>query len=92
MIDAKTIRLSMRISHDKLDGDIQRNIDTCLLDLKRVGVDTAKESELLDKACELYCKWQCDYMGKGEQHEKNYNALRDALSLSREYRERNDGE
>ena len=81
------IKLSMRISHTSLDTDIQRNIETCLLDLKRVGVDISEESNLLIKACELYCKWQYDYQGKGIQFENNYNALRDSLSMSGDYRE-----
>ena len=84
MLDA--IKLSMRITHTKLDSDIQRNIDSCLLDLGRVGVDTS-ESELVTKACELYCKWQYDYHQKGEQYEKNYNNLRDAMSMSGDYKE-----
>ena len=45
------IKLSMRISHTALDSDIQRNVDACLLDLERVGVDKTKKSELLTKAC-----------------------------------------
>lgn len=81
------IKLSMRISHDKLDTDIQRNIDTCLRDLARVGVDSSNEADfMLRRACELFVKWQYDYCGKGEQYQKNYEALRDALSMSEEYR------
>ena len=80
------IKLSMRITHDMLNSDIQHNIDACLLDLGRVGVNTTVESELLTKACELYCKWQYDYNQKGEQYEANYNKLRDAMSLCAEYR------
>ena len=30
------IKLSMRISHDKLDNDIDANINACLCDLSRV--------------------------------------------------------
>ena len=86
MITAKEIRESMRISHEKLDKDIQRNIDTCLLDLERAGVDGGDENRLLDKACELYCKWQYDYQGKGEQYRDHYEKLRDVMSLSEGYR------
>ena len=80
------IKLSMRISHTALDSDIQRNVDACLLDLERVGVDKTKKSELLTKAFELYCKWQYDYMGKGEQYQKNYEKLRDSMSLAGDYK------
>ena len=69
------IKLSMRISHDKLDADIQRNIDACFLDLERVGVDSSLDSALLIRACELFCKWQYDYCGKGERYQKNYESI-----------------
>lgn len=79
------IKKSMRISHSSLDDDIQRNINACLLDLERVGVYKSKETELLTKACELYCKWQYDYQGKGEQFQANYEKLRDSMSLAGDY-------
>lgn len=84
MINEAEIRKNMRISHTSLDNEIKRNIDTCLLDMKRVGVNI-KDDELINKACELYCKAQFDYLGKGEQFQKNYEQLRDALSLTEGY-------
>ena len=50
------IKLSMRISHDKLDNDIDANINACLRDLSRVGVATdGKENDpLIVKSAELY--------------------------------------
>lgn len=80
MMDA--IKKALRISHNMLDDDIQRNIDACLLDLERVGVDTSAQDGLLIKACELYCKAEYDFAGKGELFKKNYEALRDALSVA----------
>lgn len=79
------IRKSMRITHNALDDDIQRNIDTCLLDLERVGVDITKESELKIKACELYCKSEFDYQGKGDIYKKKYEDLRDSMSMAGDY-------
>lgn len=79
------IKKSMRIQHDELDDEIQRNIDTALLDMSRVGVNVDKESRLIDKACELYCKYQFNYGGKGEEYKANYEQLRDALSLAGDY-------
>lgn len=86
------IKLSLRIFHAKLDPDITTNIEACMLDLRRVGVDEAvasKESEdaLIIKAAELYCKWQYDYNGKGDQFQKAYENLRDAISLCEPYAE-----
>lgn len=96
------VKLAMRINHNSLDSDIQRNIDSCVEDLVRVGIqpyqkdengeyvivddaNVLKEDELITKACELYCKWQYDYMGKGERFEKNYSCLRDAMSMGGDY-------
>ena len=81
------IKLSMRISHNKLDTDIQRNIDACMLDLERVGVCISKPSELLTKAAELYCKAEYDYLGKGDKFRANYNNLRDSMSMSGDYKD-----
>lgn len=80
------IKKSLRISHALLDDDIQRNIDACLLDMGRVGVDSAKDTELLTKACELYCKWQYDFQGKGDRYQNNYESLRDSMSLAGDYK------
>lgn len=96
------IRTALRISHTKLDDDIKSNIETALLDMKRLGIDTFKRDEegeivskdylpelkdvLVEKAVELYCKASFDFQGKGEQYQKSYEALRDSLSLSGEYK------
>lgn len=86
MITAEEIRKSMRISHTGLDEEIRRNMNTCLLDMERVGVKTDTENTLIDKACEFYCKSQFDYQGKGDAYRKNYENLRDAMSLTEGYR------
>lgn len=86
MIGIEEIKKSMRITHDKLDDEIERNVNTALHDLRRVGID-AKDSNLIDKACELYVKAQLDYQGKGDQFIRNYEALRDAISLSGTFQE-----
>ena len=84
------IKVSMRITHDKLNSDIQRNIDACMLDLRRVGVgeasaDPTNDDALIVKAAELYCKWQYDFNGKGDQFKQAYESLRDAISLCDTY-------
>lgn len=81
MISAEQILQSMMIKHDKFDSNIKRYIDTCLQEMQMAGVNIKKESNLLDTACEFYCKWKLDYMGQGERYEKAYKDLRDAMSL-----------
>ena len=96
----KKIRTTLRISHAKLDDDIKSNIETALLDMKRLGIETFKRDKegeivlkdsqkelkdaLVEKAVE--CKASFDFQGKGEQYQKSYEALRDSLSLSGEYK------
>lgn len=80
------IKLSMRISHDLLDGSFQSSIDACKEDLQRVGVVVEPATEystgdLIGRACELFVKADNDYQGKGEQFRQHYEALRDSLSL-----------
>lgn len=84
MTNVERIRTSMRITHTHLDEEIEKNINTALRDMRRVGV-CVKDDDLTDKACELYVKAQFDYQGKGDQYQKNYEALRDAMSLSGTY-------
>ena len=86
MISAAEIRKSMRISHSALDNDIERDINAARLDMSRVGIDEKKDNALIDKAIELYCKAQFDYLGKGEQFHKAYDKMIDSMALSEDYR------
>ena len=88
------IKQALKITIDAFDDEIKSNIDTALLELSRVGVDvtdltnaSTNVDNLIIKACELYCKWQFNFMGKGEQFEKNFEQLRDALSVTSKYKE-----
>lgn len=91
MLDA--IKLSMRITHDKLDADITSTIDAALLDMGRVGInvseikpaDKSTYDALEQKCVEFYCKWLFDYLGKADAWQKAYAALRDAMSLCGDY-------
>lgn len=90
MISAEQIRKKMRISHNHRDEDISSNMDAARLDMSRVGISLNKDNALIDKAIELYCKAQFDYLGKGEQFQENYEQLRDAMSMAEQYREDED--
>lgn len=91
MISVEDIKKSMRIKHDLLNSEITRNINTALLDMSRVGVNSKMDDSLMDKACELYCKAEFDYQGKGEEYRKKYESLRDSLSLAGKYKEHGGG-
>ena len=80
------VKANLRISGNALDVDIQDDIDAALMDLQRVGIDISDQSQpLIVKAVKLYCRWQQDYMGKGEQYYKAYTGLMQALSLAGDY-------
>lgn len=82
------IKKAIRRNHDLLDDDLQLNIDAAIDDLKRVGVvieDNSDQDKILIKAVELYVKSQIDYHAKGVEFQKNYEKLRDALSLCAKY-------
>ncbi len=80
------VKANLRITSAALDEDIQCDIDAALMDLERVGIDTSDQSQpLIVKAVKLYCRWQQDYMGKGEQYCKAYTGLMQALSLAGDY-------
>lgn len=88
------IKKALRLSSAAFDTDIRSNIDTALLELSRVGVNvsnlsnaSADANRLIAKACELYCKWQFNFMSKGEQFQSNFEQLRDALSVTSQYTE-----
>lgn len=86
MIKAEEIRKKMRISNTKNDDDIDDNIKAARLDMSRVGIAESKDDALTDKAIELFCKAQFDYLGKGEQFQVRYEKLRDSMSLAEKYR------
>lgn len=82
------LRLSdedIELTHEAID-----NLFACMSELERVGIDTNTRKPLIRKAAELYLKWQWDYLGKGERFEKSFCDLRDAMSLTESYLERDD--
>ena len=90
------IKDSMRISLYQLDQEILEKIESCALDMERAGIQPfyvgngiinreKLKDKLVEKAAELYCKWQADFQGKAEQYEKAYNSLVNSLSLCGDY-------
>lgn len=88
-----SVKMTLRISHNKLDDDISQHISACLDDMKRLGiaipddVEDVADMPLLFSAVKIYCMAQFDFLNKGEQYKKGYESLRDTLSLSSNYRE-----
>lgn len=88
-----SVKTALRISHGKLDDDISQHISACLADMKRLGISVPDDIEevndipLVFAAVKIYCMAQYDFLNKGEQYKKQYEKLRDTLSLSGNYRE-----
>ena len=88
------IKTSLRITHNKLDDEIEQHIQACLADMKRVGVavpcppffEFSDNNPLIFAAIQLYCKAQYNFLGKGEEFKKGYESLRDVLSMSSGYK------
>lgn len=85
-LSLEKIKKDLRISHSKLDEDIQDNIEACKLDLKRVGIDVNKSNVLLEKSIKLFLRWQYNFENQADRYRNAYESLRNALSLCEDYR------
>lgn len=81
------VKLDLRISHSKLNADIQDNIDACLKDLDRVGIADNDTDPLVIKAVKLYCRWHYNFENQADRYMKAYKMLRNAISLSEGYQD-----
>lgn len=81
------IKLALRISHSKLDSDIQADIDACQQDLKICGIVHAPENDpLIFNAIKLYCRSvYTDDPAKAAEYLKRYEALKDCLRMAEGY-------
>lgn len=81
------IKLALRIRHDKLDDDIQGEVDACLADLHVCGVTYADETDpLMLNAIKLWCRSVfTDDPVKGAEYLRRYNALKSCLMMAEGY-------
>ena len=87
MTTLEKIKLNLRTRHDKLDEDIQADIDAALADLRMHGVIHKDESDpLIFNAVKLYCK-SCyiDDVAKSSEYRQRYFTLRDCLKVAEGY-------
>lgn len=87
MTTLEKIKLSLRISHSKLDEDIQTDIDACMADLSVHGITYAKPDDpLIINAVKLYCKaLYTDDVAKASAFSERYKELRDCLKAAEGY-------
>lgn len=81
------VKKALHVRNSQNDDDIQRTIDACLADLRRVGIKT-EESEtdpLIFSLVVNYSRANYNEDGDGEIWRKNYERQRDAVSMCEEY-------
>ena len=87
MTTLEKIKLAIRISHSKLDDDIQADIEACLADLRICGIVYAQESDpLIFNAIKLWCRsLYTDDTAKGAEYLKRYESLKSCLMNAEGY-------
>lgn len=87
MTTLEKIKLAIRISHNKLDEDIQADIDACLADLRVCGIIHAEESDpLILNAIKLWCRsLYTDDTAKAAEWQRRYDALKACLMNAEGY-------
>ena len=93
------IKTSIRISHTKLDGDIEDTILAALKDLQVCGItappaeDPGSLDPLILNAVKLYCKAEyTDDPGKVAEFQRRYDSMKSSLMMAEGYREVRSGE
>lgn len=81
------IKLAIRRSHNKLDEDLQADIEFAKADLRRVGIVHADEADpLIFNAIKLYCRsTNTDDPAKAAEWLRRYEELRACLQLAEGY-------
>ena len=87
MTTLEKIKLAIRISHTKLDEDIQADIDACMADLRVCGIIHATEADpLIFNAIKLWCKsLYTDDTAKSAEWQRRYDALKACLMNAEGY-------
>lgn len=87
MTTLEKIKLALRRSHDKLDADLQADIDAALADLRLVGITHAGEEDpLILNAVKLYCRsTNTDDPTKAAEWLRRYEELKACLMLAEGY-------
>lgn len=81
------IKQSIRRTHDKLDDDLQADIDACVADLVVAGVIYADVTDpLIYNAIKLWClSLNTDDPTKATEYLKRYEALKASLMMAEGY-------
>lgn len=82
------VKTSLRISHNKLDGEIAEVINACKLDLGIAGVANVTDTDALTmQAIKMYARGWFNYQGNAERYNMAYVALKQSMALCGDYNE-----
>ncbi len=80
------MRSMVRISHSKLDNELEMLKEAYLVDMGLSGINFIPSGDMLSLAClRLYLRWQMNYNGEAERYRQAYDAAKIAMSLASEY-------
>ena len=82
------LKQGLRITHDRLDDDIEADVEACLADLKLVGIIYADvdTDPLIFNAIKLWCRsLYTDDTAKAAEYLKRYEALKACLMRAEGY-------
>ena len=87
----EAVKQSMRVTHNQLDADFEKKINSALAEMARVGISIPDPIDvdsdyLIITGCELYVKWLDNYEGQGEIYRRSFRQVRDSLSMSSGYK------
>lgn len=94
MTTLEKIKQALRTSHNKLDDDIQADIEACLADLRLVGITyKGEEDPLIFNAIKLWCRsLYTDDTAKAAEWLRRYDGLKACLMLAEGYGWEADGD
>jgi len=87
MTTIEKIKTDLRITHSKLDEEIQSDIEAGMADLRLVGIIHADESDpLIQNALKLWCRsLYTDDTAKAAEWLRRYEALKACLMMAEGY-------
>lgn len=87
-VTIEQMRSMVRISHTKLDNELEMLKEAYLTDLSMSGVNTIPDGDMLSLATlRLYLRWLMDYNGEADRYMQAYQSAKIAMSLASEYSE-----
>lgn len=85
----KELKKALRVKSSAADSKVRGLVEACLMELRIAGVYARSlEDPLCRQAATLYCKAHYGYDDKAEPFLEAYKALRDAMALSGDYKEK----